>query len=159
MKTKKLHSLKYAFLTSLVLVGMHAHASVVRDDVDYQLFRDFAENKGKFQIGVNNIDIYNTHGQKLGVVLQGVPMPDFSSVNSKIGTHTLIDPQYIVSVAHNKPSDHESGFGFHLYNQEFGGQTFNPDNHRYNYAIVDTNAHESYTTYSHATIPFDYKTP
>lgn len=128
---------KYTALFALMATCLPSYASTVRDDVDYQLFRDFAENKGKFTIDPNNknanIAIFNKNGESIGVMLQGVPMPDFSSVHSKRGTHTLIDPQYVVSVAHNEPSviHGETPFEFRHYNQEFGGQTFNPDNHRY----------------------------
>ena len=33
---------------SLALAGSNVQASMVRNDVDYQYFRDFAENKGVF---------------------------------------------------------------------------------------------------------------
>lgn len=75
-------------------------AGTVNNEIPYQQFRDFAENKGAFKPGATNIPIYNKNGQLVGT-LNKAPMPDFSSVDSGIGVATLIDPQYIVSVAHN----------------------------------------------------------
>ncbi|EOL9063411.1 S6 family peptidase [Cronobacter turicensis] len=75
-------------------------AGTVNNDISYQQFRDFAENKGLFQPGSTNIQIFNKKGQPVGT-LDKAPMPDFSSVDSGMGVGTLIDPQYIVSVAHN----------------------------------------------------------
>ncbi|ELZ1652435.1 autotransporter outer membrane beta-barrel domain-containing protein [Cronobacter sakazakii] len=75
-------------------------AGTVNNDISYQQFRDFAENKGLFQPGSINIPIFNKKGQPVGT-LDKAPMPDFSSVDSGMGVGTLIDPQYIVSVAHN----------------------------------------------------------
>lgn len=157
---KRTQLLKQALLSSMVLAMMNTHASTVRNDINYQYFRDFAENKGKFIIGASNIDIYDARGNKVGVMLQGVAMPDFSSTNSKTGTHTLIDPQYVVSVAHNKPSLGESDSDFHLYTHQFGGQTYSPDNHRYTYAMVDVNSHESHVDeHGNLVTHFDYQTP
>ena len=34
-----------------------AQAATVRNDVDYQYFRDFAENKGAFRQGATNVRI------------------------------------------------------------------------------------------------------
>ena len=35
---------------SLAFANSYAQASMVRNDVDYQFFRDFAENKGQFTV-------------------------------------------------------------------------------------------------------------
>lgn len=73
----------------------------MRDDVDYQIFRDFAENKGKFSVGATNVEVRDKDNHSLGNALpNGIPMIDFSvvDVNKRIGT--LVDPQYIVSVKH-----------------------------------------------------------
>ncbi|WP_392421733.1 S6 family peptidase [Edwardsiella piscicida] len=75
-------------------------ASVVSDEIPYSVFRDFAENKGVFQPGAENIKIYNKVGELVGV-LDKAPFPDFSSASASSGIATLVAPQYIVSVAHN----------------------------------------------------------
>ena len=75
-------------------------AGTVNNELDYQLFRDFAENKGKFSLGSIGIAIYNKQGELVGT-LDKAAMPDFSAVDSEIGVATLINPQYIVSVKHN----------------------------------------------------------
>ena len=43
-------------LAVLSIMGT-AQASRVREDVDYQYFRDLAENKGQFSVGQQDIEI------------------------------------------------------------------------------------------------------
>ena len=50
---------------SLAFANSYAQASMVRNDVDYQFFRDFAENKGQFTVGSSNIPVFNKQGQKM----------------------------------------------------------------------------------------------
>lgn len=93
-------------LIPLVLVfglfSVGSFAGIVNNELAYQLFRDFAENKGMFHPGVTDIAIYNKQGNLVGT-LNKAAMPDFSSVNVKSnpGVATLINPQYIASVKHN----------------------------------------------------------
>ncbi|HFP5151014.1 TPA: S6 family peptidase [Escherichia coli] len=89
-------------LTLPVLCTSVAVASVTRGDIPYQTYRDFAENKGKFQPGETGIPIFNKNGELLGS-LNNAPMIDFSSVNigANPGVATLVNPQYVVSVKHN----------------------------------------------------------
>ncbi|EHW4861880.1 autotransporter outer membrane beta-barrel domain-containing protein, partial [Escherichia coli] len=92
-------------LSSLALSALLptiAVASVVRGDIPYQTYRDFAENKGQFQAGATNIPIFNQSGALIGT-LDKAPMIDFSSVNvgSNPGVATLVNPQYVISVKHN----------------------------------------------------------
>ncbi|EBJ0541358.1 autotransporter outer membrane beta-barrel domain-containing protein [Salmonella enterica] len=93
-------------LIPLVLVfglfSVGSFAGIVNNELAYQLFRDFAENKGMFHPGVTDIAIYNKQGNLVGT-LNKAAMPDFSSVNMKSnpGVATLINPQYIASVKHN----------------------------------------------------------
>ncbi len=97
----KKFKLNFIALTVAYALTPYTEAALVRDDVDYQIFRDFAENKGKFSVGATNVEVRNKDKQPLGNVLpDGIPMIDFSSVdvNKRIGT--LVDPQYIVSVKH-----------------------------------------------------------
>ena len=83
-----------------VLFSAGSLAGTVNNELGYQLFRDFAENKGMFRPGATNIAIYDKQGELVGT-LDKAAMPDFSAVDSEIGVATLINPQYIVSVKHN----------------------------------------------------------
>ena len=129
---KKLICTSIALITSLT--AFTANASVVRSDIDYQYFRDFAENKGQFYVGASNIDIKDRDGAYVGTMLKDIPMIDFSAVNTPSGIAVLLDPQYIVSVRHN------GGYQ----NVSFGSNTKNPDNHTYSYKIVDRNNYNQY---------------
>ncbi|MBS9009074.1 hypothetical protein KEQ57_22850 [Escherichia coli] len=53
-----------------------AFSAIVRNDILYQTFRDFAENKGNFQPRNTNIAIKNNSGTIIGY-LDKAPMPDF----------------------------------------------------------------------------------
>ena len=77
-----------------------AQGATVRNDVDYQYFRDFAENKGAFRQGATNVGIYNNQGQYVGTMLPNVPMPDLAVTNRREGFNTLFHPQYVASVKH-----------------------------------------------------------
>ncbi|HCL4864732.1 TPA: autotransporter outer membrane beta-barrel domain-containing protein, partial [Salmonella enterica] len=92
--------LKAAMLLSLLAFSGLADASIVSAGIDYQLFRDFAENKGLFRPGATDIAIYDKQGNLAGTLNKAV-MPDFSAVNTGTGVATLIDPQYVASVRHN----------------------------------------------------------
>ncbi len=100
LKNKKF-KLNFIALTVAYALTPYTEAALVRDDVDYQIFRDFAENKGKFSVGATNVEVRDKDNRPLGNALpNGIPMIDFSvvDVNKRIGT--LVDPQYIVSVKH-----------------------------------------------------------
>ncbi|EFJ2868918.1 autotransporter outer membrane beta-barrel domain-containing protein [Escherichia coli] len=123
--TGKKYQKAAALLLSPLLLSGPAGASIVSAEIDYQIFRDFAENKGAFRPGATDIAIYNKQGELVGT-LNKAAMPDFSAVDSEIGVATLINPQYIASVKHN------------------GGYTnvsFGDGENRYN--IVDRNEHGS----------------
>lgn len=97
----KKFKLNFIALTVAYALTPYTEAALVRDDVDYQIFRDFAENKGRFSVGATNVEVRDKKNQSLGSALpNGIPMIDFSvvDVNKRIGT--LVDPQYIVSVKH-----------------------------------------------------------
>lgn len=113
---------------SVLLAPGYPQASEVRSDIDYQLYRDFAENKGVFFPGATNIPVYTKDGVLAGRLDQ-VPFPDFSAVDRGLGVATLVSPQYIVSVKHN------GGYG----SVEFGGSGNNPAYHRHTYLLVDRN--------------------
>lgn len=148
-KHKKVNNMKKFSLSSLALLisgallsNIEAQASVVRADVDYQVFRNFAENKGQFQVGAVNVPVYDNKGNYLGTALpQNVPMPDFSSVDSKRYLSGLIAPQYIVSVEHNSDT--------HFKNLTFGQARSGSNVTQFKYSAVDRNDHDT----------LDYNTP
>ena len=97
----KKFKLNFIALTVAYALTPYTEAALVRNDVDYQIFRDFAENKGRFSVGATNVLVKDKNNKDLGTALpNGIPMIDFSvvDVNKRIGT--LVDPQYIVSVKH-----------------------------------------------------------
>ena len=110
-----------------------AFAGAVRNDIDYQYFRDFAENKGDFIVGAMNVPVFDKKGNKLGDMLPNIPMMDFSSAERTSGVAVAIAKQYVVSVAHN------GGYS----NVQFGGEGNNPDAHHFNYQLVDRNDYTS----------------
>ena len=109
-----------------------AQGAIVRNDVDYQYFRDFAENKGAFRQGATNVNIYNKQGQYVGTMLPNVPMPDLAVTNRRQGVATLFHPQYVTSVKHI------SGYYGEV---QYGDDGNNPDNHHFNYLVVEQNNH------------------
>ena len=125
----------YSVLSTLGLFAVSpAYSSIVRSDVDYQYFRDFAENKGAFSVGASNISIRDKQGKILGRVLSGIPMPDFRVSNRQTAIATLVHPQYVNSVKHN------SGYG----SIQFGNDTQNPEEQAYTYRLVSRNPHPDY---------------
>lgn len=123
----KKFKLNFIALTVAYALTPYTEAALVRDDVDYQIFRDFAENKGKFSVGATNVEVRDKNNRPLGSALpNGIPMIDFSSVdvNKRIGT--LVDPQYIVSVKH--AHKHINDFYFGHYN---GHRDVSDDENKY----------------------------
>ena len=138
---------KPKLLTLLIssILSSSAFAGQVYSGVDYQYFRDFAENKGKFTPGAQNIAVVNKKGESIGTMMQNVPMMDFSVV-SRNGVAALVGDQYIVSVAHN--------VGYR--NVDFGMEGSNPDQHRFGYNIVKRNNYKNDRTHPYMT---DYHNP
>ena len=118
------------FLTACISLGIvsQAWAGHTYFGIDYQYYRDFAENKGKFTVGAKNIEVYNKEGHLVGTSMTKAPMIDFSVV-SRNGVAALVGDQYIVSVAHN------GGYN----SVDFGAEGPNPDQHRFTYQIVKRN--------------------
>lgn len=123
------------FLTACVSLGIasQAWAGHTYFGIDYQYYRDFAENKGKFTVGAKNIEVYNKEGQLVGTSMTKAPMIDFSVV-SRNGVAALVGDQYIVSVAHN------GGYN----DVDFGAEGRNPDQHRFTYQIVKRNNYQAW---------------
>ncbi|AAX87307.1 adhesion and penetration autotransporter Hap [Haemophilus influenzae] len=118
------------FLTACISLGIvsQAWAGHTYFGIDYQYYRDFAENKGKFAVGAKDIEVYNKKGELVGKSMTKAPMIDFASV-ARSGYAALVGDQYIVSVAHN------GGYT----NADFGAEGQNPDQHRFTYQIVKRN--------------------
>jgi len=138
---------KPKFIAAFVALNLSpiAFAGHVYSGVDYQYFRDFAENKGKFTPGAQNIAVVNKQGETIGTMMQNAPMMDFSVV-SRNGVAALVGDQYIASVAHNV------GYG----SVDFGMEGRNPDQHRFSYGIVKRNNYKNDGTHPYMT---DYHNP
>ena len=138
---------KPKFIAAFVALNLTSmsFAGQVYSGVDYQYFRDFAENKGKFTPGTQNIAVLNKKGESIGTIMQNAPMMDFSVV-SRNGVAALVGDQYIVSVAHN--------VGYR--NVDFGMEGSNPDQHRFAYNIVKRNNYKNDRTHPYMT---DYHNP
>ncbi|MDH2997751.1 hypothetical protein A1D22_08540 [Pasteurellaceae bacterium LFhippo2] len=111
------------------LIAPFAESGVVRNDIDYQIYRDLAANKGIFSVGSSNFAINDKNGNYLGTLLKDTPMIDFSPVSRTAAVATAISNQYIASVAHNR------GYT----SVQFGAEGKNPDAHYFSYQIVDRN--------------------
>lgn len=134
----KKFKLNFIALTVAYALTPYTEAALVRDDVDYQIFRDFAENKGKFSVGTTNVEVRNKNNHSLGNALpNGIPMIDFSvvDVNKRIGT--LVDPQYIVSVKH--AHQYMNDFYFGHYN---GHRDVSDDENKYS-VVTQNNVNSS----------------
>ncbi len=138
---------KPKLLTLLIssILSSSAFAGQVYSGVDYQYFRDFAENKGKFTPGAQNIAVVNKKGESIGTMMQNTPMMDFSVV-SRNGVAALVGDQYIVSVAHNV------GYS----GVDFGMEGSNPDQHRFGYNIVKRHNYKNDSAHPYMT---DYHNP
>ena len=138
---------KLKFIAAFVALNLSsvAFAGQVYSGVDYQYFRDFAENKGKFTPSAQNIEVVNKKGESIGTMMQNAPMIDFSVV-SRNGVAALVGDQYIVSVAHNV------GYS----GVDFGMEGSNPDQHRFGYNIVKRNNYKNDSTHPYMT---DYHNP
>lgn len=135
------------FLTACISLGIvsQAWAGHTYFGIDYQYYRDFAENKGKFTVGAKNIEVYNKNGNLVGTSMTKAPMIDFSVV-SRNGVAALVGDQYIVSVAHN--------VGYR--DVDFGAEGSNPDQHRFSYKIAKRNNYKNDQTHPYEK---DYHNP
>lgn len=108
----KKFKLNFIALTVAYALTPYTEAALVRDDVDYQIFRDFAENKGRFSVGATNVEVRDKNNQSLGSALpNGIPMIDFSVVDVDKRIATLVNPQYVVGVKHVSNGVSELHFG------------------------------------------------
>lgn len=120
--------LKGKILLCFAILSIAAQAGTVSDLIDYQLYRDFAMNKGKFKVGETDIVIKRKDGVEKTIKFK---MPDFSSTDSS-GVGTLYDPSYIGGVRHN------GGFTKVTYGQKAG----------HTYKLVDRNNHSSWDAHA-----------
>ncbi|HHF0348824.1 TPA: S6 family peptidase [Haemophilus influenzae] len=108
----KKFKLNFIALTVAYALTPYTEAALVRNDVDYQIFRDFAENKGKFSVGATNVEVRDKKNNNLGSALpKDIPMIDFSVVDVDKRIATLINPQYVVGVKHVSNGVSELHFG------------------------------------------------
>ncbi|AXP59459.1 TPA: adhesion and penetration autotransporter Hap [Haemophilus influenzae] len=135
------------FLTACISLGIvsQAWAGHTYFGIDYQYYRDFAENKGKFTVGAKNIEVYNKEGKMIGTMMKDVPMPDLSPM-VRGGYSTLISEQHLISVAHNVGYD----------GVDFGMEGGNPDQHRFKYKVVKRYNYKNDSTHRYMT---DYQHP
>ncbi|HFC6615019.1 TPA: IgA-specific serine endopeptidase autotransporter [Neisseria meningitidis] len=142
MKTKrfKINAISLSIFLAYALTP-YSEAALVRDDVDYQIFRDFAENKDKFFVGATDLSVKNKQGQNIGNALSNVPMIDFSvaDVNKRIAT--VVDPQYAVSVKHAKAEVHTFYYG------QYNGHNDVADKEN-EYRVVEQNNYEPHKAWS-----------
>ncbi|HFB2639302.1 TPA: S6 family peptidase [Neisseria gonorrhoeae] len=142
MKAKrfKINAISLSIFLAYALTP-YSEAALVRDDVDYQIFRDFAENKGKFFVGATDLSVKNKQGQNIGNALSNVPMIDFSvaDVNKRIAT--VVDPQYAVSVKHAKAEVHTFYYG------QYNGHNDVADKEN-EYRVVEQNNYEPHKAWS-----------
>lgn len=138
---------KLSKLSAFVLLGIAqtASAAFIRADIDYQTYRDFAENKGRFTVGAQNVAIYNKQGTYLGTMLTNIPMVDFSSTDRNNAVATAVTSQYISGVTHN------TGYS----SVSFGSQGTNPDAHHFDYLVVNRNEQDA----SWGKVSTDYHIP
>ena len=90
MKAKKVAMLFF-------IINALSQAAITSGVVDYQLYKDFAMNRGKFKVGAENVVITRKDGTTRTLNFK---IPDFSSTDSN-AVGTLIDPGYVAGVAHN----------------------------------------------------------
>ena len=135
------------FLTACISLGIasQAWAGHTYFGINYQYYRDFAENKGKFTVGAQNIEVYNKKGEMIGTMMKDVPMPDLSSL-AKGGYATLVGDQTLISVAHN--------VGYQ--DVDFGMTGHNPDQHNFKYKVVKRYNYKNDSTHRYMT---DYQHP
>ena len=108
----KKFKLNFIALTVAYALTPYTEAALIRNDVDYQIFRDFAENKGMFSVGATNVLVKDKNNKDLGTALpNGIPMIDFSVVDVDKRIATLVNPQYVVGVKHVGDNVSELHFG------------------------------------------------
>lgn len=115
---------KSLFTLLLPITISNTNASIMREDVSIQDYRDFAENLGKYTPGAENVEVFKTDGTSAGIL--NFPIPDFGASDDS-AVATLVAPSYIVSVAHN------TGYG----GVKFG----NGAKYSISYKIINRNVH------------------
>ncbi|HGN6390975.1 TPA: S6 family peptidase [Neisseria gonorrhoeae] len=142
MKAKrfKINAISLSIFLAYALTP-YSEAALVRDDVDYQIFRDFAENKGKFFVGATDLSVKNKQGQNIGNALSNVPMIDFSVADVNKHIATVVDPQYAVSVKHAKAEVHTFYYG------QYNGHNDVADKEN-EYRVVEQNNYEPHKAWS-----------
>lgn len=86
-------------LILLIMNCQSAFGGLMSNDFDFQIYRDFAENKGIFSVGSTNIPIYNKNGDYVGVIER---VMNFDSVpDAHWGEGALVGgPNFTATAAH-----------------------------------------------------------
>lgn len=121
-------------LLSLSGITSSVSAGTFRDDVEFMVFRDFAENRGPFKAGSKGIPIYTKNGNVLGF-FDKAPMPDWSFAN-RMGVSSLINTGYVSTAAHTK--------GQNATLSQFGAPGNVPDPRRKTYKSITLNDDTKY---------------
>lgn len=87
-----------AALYCTFFICAESYAGIMLNDIDVQDYRDFAENLGRYNVGLSHPPVYRKDGSLSSYL--GFKMPDYGGVSS-LGYSTLISPSYVVSVKHN----------------------------------------------------------
>ncbi|MDG6882269.1 Immunoglobulin A1 protease autotransporter precursor [Phocoenobacter uteri] len=143
-------SFKKSFIALFIInaISSNAIASGVRADIPYQYYRDLAENKGAFTVGARNVKVYDNKQNLVGVMFDKAPMADFSTIYTHYGVATLVDPQFITSVAHN------IGYA----EVEFGSNNYHLDNPKFEYLMSNRFDDPEYLE-KHGAGEIDYHNP
>lgn len=114
-------NVKSKLLLLLAIISVSAQGGTMTSEISGRVYRDFATNRGIFKVGNENMAIDRKDGRKTNL---NFTMPDFGSTDS-IGVGTLIDPNYVAGVRHNR------GYKNVTYGQGAG----------HTYRLVDRNEH------------------
>lgn len=95
-----LHYIYHSGLLGAACLLSSAYGGLMADSFDVQTYRDFAENRGIFDVNAENIAIYDKEGNYAGTIPR---MMNFDSVaDAHIGEAALVGgPGFIATVAHD----------------------------------------------------------
>lgn len=95
-----LHYFYHSGLLGAACLLTPAYGGLMSDSFDVQTYRDFAENRGMFDINARNIAIYDKEGNYVGTIPK---MMNFDGVaDAHVGEAALVGgPGFIATVAHD----------------------------------------------------------
>lgn len=80
-------------------LALPAKAGLMDPEIGEEVYRDFAENRGAFQPGAQDVPIFNKNGDLVGEI---PIVPDFDSVHDKGWATLVANPSFVATVAHNR---------------------------------------------------------